>query len=124
MQQIGVGLIGYGLGGRAFHAPYIATTPGMALRAVVSSDGAKVRTNWPNMTVVPDVLTLLAKPDLDLVVVSSPDALHAEHALAALAAGKHVVIDKPFATTLADAQAVATAAKDSGKLLTVFHNRR
>lgn len=124
MQDIGVGLIGYGLGGRAFHAPYIATTPGMALRAVVSRDPAKVAADWPEVSVVADVAALLARPDIDLVVVSSPDAFHAEHAHAALAAGKHVLVDKPFATTLVDAQDVAAAAKRSGKLLCVFQNRR
>ena len=60
MQEIGVGLIGYGLGGRAFHAPYVLATPGMALRAVVSRDPAKVHAGLPGMQVVPDVDALLA----------------------------------------------------------------
>jgi predicted dehydrogenase len=124
MRDIGVGLIGYGLGGRAFHAPYVAVTPGMALRAVVSRDPGKVHADLPGMTVVPSVEALLAQPGIDLVIVSSPDEFHAEHALAALRAGKHVLIDKPFATTLADARAVAAEAKRGSSLLTVFHNRR
>ena len=78
-------MIGYGLGGRAFHAPFVRSTPGMALRAVVSRDAAKVHADLPGMTIVPGVDALLALPDVDLVVVSSPDKLHAEHALAALA---------------------------------------
>lgn len=122
--DIGVGLIGYGLGGRAFHAPYVAVTPGMTLRTVVSRDPAKVHADLPNMRVVPSVDALLAEPGIDLVIVSSPDELHAEHALAAIAAGKHVLVDKPFATTLADARAVAAAADGGGRLLTVFQNRR
>jgi len=124
MNEIGVGLIGYGLGGRAFHAPYVGVTPGMTLRAVVSRDTAKVQADLPDMRVVPDVDALLAEPGIDLVIVSSPDALHAEHALAAIAAGKHVLVDKPFATTLADARRVANAAEAGGHLLTVFQNRR
>jgi predicted dehydrogenase len=124
MQDIGVGLIGYGLGGRAFHAPFVRATPGMALRAVVSRDAAKVHADLPAMTVVPDVATLLATPGIDLVVVSSPDELHAEHALAAIAAGKHVLVDKPFATTLADARAIAAAGDAAGRVVTVFQNRR
>ncbi|MEO7679351.1 MAG: oxidoreductase [Sphingomonas sp.] len=122
--DIGVGLIGYGLGGRAFHAPYVGMTPGMTLRAVVSRDAGKVQARLPGMRVVPDVDALLAAPGIDLVIVSSPDALHAEHALAAIAAGKHVLVDKPFATTLADARCVAAAAEAGGRLLTVFQNRR
>ena len=103
MREIGVGVIGYGLAGRAFHAPYVRATPGMALRAIVTRDPAKVRADLPEMRVVPDVAALLAEPGIDLVVVASPDALHAEHAIAALEAGKHVLIDKPFAANLADA---------------------
>ena len=124
MSEIGVGLIGYGLGGRAFHAPYVGVTPGMTLRAVVSRDAGKVHADLPGMRVVPHVAALLAEPGIDLVVVSSPDALHAEHALAAIAAGKHVLVDKPFATTLDDARRVAAAAEAGERLLTVFQNRR
>lgn len=124
MSEIGVGLVGYGLGGRVFHAPFVAATPGLTLQAVVSRDPAKVHADWPGMAVVPDVAALLARPEIALVVVSSPDHLHAEHALAALAAGKHVLVDKPFATTLADARALTTAAEQAGRLLSVFHNRR
>ena len=124
MQDIGVGLIGYGLGGRAFHAPYILTTPGMDLRAVVSRDAAKVRADLPDMTVVPDVAALFAEPGIDLVCVSSPDELHAAHAIAALRAAKHVLVDKPFATTLGDAHAIAAEAERAGRVLTVLHNRR
>ncbi|WP_341207205.1 oxidoreductase [uncultured Sphingomonas sp.] len=122
--EVGVGLIGYGLGGRAFHAPYVVATPGLALRGIVSRDPAKVLADLPAATVVPDVQTLLATPGVDLVIVSSPDALHADHALAALAAGKHVLVDKPFATSLADARGLVAASERAGRLLTVFHNRR
>jgi len=124
MNEIGVGLIGYGLGGRAFHAPYARITPGMTLRAVVSRDPAKVHADLPGMTVVPDVGALLAEPGIDLVIVSSPDELHAEHALAAIRAGKHVLIDKPFATTLEDARAIAAAGEAKGVTVTAFQNRR
>ncbi|HEX7856182.1 MAG TPA: oxidoreductase [Sphingobium sp.] len=124
MGEIGVGLIGYGLGGRAFHAPYVMATPGMTLRAVLSRDAPKVHATLPAMTVVPDVDALLRLEGIDLVIVSSPDDLHAEHALAALRAGKHVVIDKPFATNLADAQKIAEEADQQNRLVAAFHNRR
>ncbi|MBV1691851.1 oxidoreductase [Novosphingobium sp. G106] len=123
-KQIGVGLIGYGLGGRVFHAPFIQATDGLTLRAVVSRDPAKVHSDLPDMAVVPSVVELLAQTGIDLVVVSSPDALHAEHAIAALRAGKHVVVDKPFATNLADARRIAETADLAGRMVTVFHNRR
>lgn len=124
MPAIGVGLIGYGLGGKVFHAAFASTTPGLKLRAIVSRDVAKVRNDYPAMVVVPDVASLLALPDIDLVVVASPDHLHTRHALAALEAGKHVVVDKPFATSLDDARRLAAAAGRCGRMLTVHHNRR
>jgi Predicted dehydrogenases and related proteins len=124
MNEIGVGLVGFGLGGRVFHAPFVRATEGMALRAVVSSDPAKVHQHAPDVTVVPDIGALLARPDIDLIIVSSPDALHAEHAIQALGAGKHVLVDKPFATSLSDARLVAEAAHRTGRMLTVFQNRR
>ena len=124
MTDIGVGLIGYGLAGKVFHAPFIAATPGLRLCAVVSRDAAKVHVDHPGLSVVPDVAGLLAMPEVRLVVVASPDELHAEHALAALAAGRHVLVDKPFATSLGDARRIDAAARSANRLLTVFHNRR
>lgn len=122
--MIGVGLIGYGLAGRAFHAPYVRVTAGMTLRAVVSRDAGKVHADLPGMRVVPTVEALLTEPGIDLVIVASPDVLHADHAVAALSAGKHVLVDKPFATSLDDARRIVLASDAAGRLLTVFHNRR
>ncbi|MCJ2188703.1 oxidoreductase [Novosphingobium beihaiensis] len=124
MKTIGVGLIGYGLGGRVFHAPFVQAADGMELRAVVSSDPGKVHAQLPGMAVAESVDALLAMPGIDLVIVSSPDHLHAEHAIAALSAGKHVLVDKPFATCLADARRAVEAAERAGKVLTAFQNRR
>ena len=122
--DIGVGLIGFGLAGSAFHAPYIRTTPGLALCAVVSSRADKVTGELPGMQVVPTVDALLALPGIDLVVVASPDEHHAAHGMAALNAGKHVLIDKPFAVTLADAHALAARAHEQRRVLAVYQNRR
>lgn len=122
--SVGVGLIGYGLGGRAFHAPYVIATAGLALRGIVSRDPGKIHADLPAARVVPSVKTLLDDDSVDLVIVSSPDSLHAEHAIAALKAGKHVLVDKPFATNLQDADAMIEASEHAGRLLTAFHNRR
>ncbi|WP_033920096.1 oxidoreductase [Sphingomonas sp. 37zxx] len=122
--MLGVGLVGYGLAGRVFHAPLIGAAPGLTLRSVVSRDPAKVWADLPGMQVVPDLATLLDDDAIDLVVIATPDALHAEQAIAALRAGRHVVVDKPFALTLVDAQSVADAADAAGRSVTVFHNRR
>jgi len=119
-----VALVGYGFVGKTFHAPLIAATPGLVLHTVVSSDPAKVLADHPAARVAPDLTAALADPAVDLVVIATPDPLHASQAHAALDAGKSVVIDKPFAATLDQARAVADHARRAGKLLSVFHNRR
>ena len=117
-------LVGYGYVGKTFHAPLIRATPGLALSAVVSSDPAKVAADLPGTRVVATLAEALADPAIDLVVIATPNDLHAPQALAALAAGKHVVVDKPFAVSTDQARSMADAAEAAGKLLAVFHNRR
>lgn len=119
-----VALIGYGLAGKAFHAPLIRATAGLELVAVVSSRKAEIAADLPVVAVLEALGQALDDPAVDLVVVATPDHLHATQALAALSAGKHVVVDKPLAPTLAEARDIAAQAKRAGKLLSVFHNRR
>ena len=123
-RDLNFALVGYGYVGKTFHAPLIAATPGLALRTVVSSDSAKVAADLPAARVVAELDQALTDPAIDLVVVATPNALHAPQTLAALAAGKHVVVDKPFALDAAQARTMADAARAAGKLLAVFHNRR
>ncbi len=123
-----VGLIGYGLGGATFHAPFIHATPGLELAAVMTGDDARrhaVEARYPNAQVVPDLAALLAlAPALDVVAISSPNASHYALAHAALDAGMHVVVDKPFAGTAAQARELGAMAARAGRLAMPFQNRR
>jgi predicted dehydrogenase len=119
-----VGLIGYGFAGKTFHAPLIRATAGLDLVAVASRDPAKVHVDLGEVAVVNDPLALARSDAVDLVVIASPNASHAPLAAAALAAGKHVVVDKPFTLDLDEARALATLAQQRGTTLSVFHNRR
>lgn len=123
-ETIRVGLVGYGYASKTFHAPLIAGTPGMELAAVSSSDAGKVHADWPIMTVVSDPQTLFNDPSIDLIVIPTPNDTHFPLAQQAMAAGKHVVVDKPFTVTLSQAQQLQQQAEQSGQLLSVFHNRR
>lgn len=123
-ETIGAAVIGYGLAGQTFHAPLIAATPGLDLRAIVSSRPEAVHADWPDSVAVSDLETVLADQDIQLIVIATPDWLHAEQAQVALAAGKHVVVDKPFARTLSEARTLAAAAARSSGICTVFQNRR
>lgn len=93
---IRVGLVGFGYASKTFHAPLIGGTPGMALKAVASSDADKVHADWPGVKVMSAPGDLLDDPDIDLVVIATPNDTHFPLAKAALEAGKHVVVDKPF----------------------------
>ncbi|EMG7909862.1 TPA: oxidoreductase [Enterobacter cloacae] len=122
--SIRVGLIGYGYASKTFHAPLIAGTPGMALAAVSSSDATKVHADWPTVPVVSEPKHLFNDPNIDLIVIPTPNDTHFPLAKAALEARKHVVVDKPFTVTLSQARELDALAKSLGRLLSVFHNRR
>lgn len=122
--NIRVGLIGYGYASKTFHAPLIVGTPGMTLAAVSSSDASKVHADWPNVSVVSDPKQLFNDPTLDLIVIPTPNDTHFPLARAAMEAGKHVVVDKPFTVTLSQARELEAMAKSRGLVLSVFHNRR
>lgn len=119
-----VALIGFGNAGKTFHAPLVAAEPGLVLHTIVSSRPDDVHAAHPDVRVVPDYATVLADPAIGLIVLATPDALHAEQAEAALNAGKAVVVDKPFAPTLADARRLVELSEAKGLLLSVFQNRR
>jgi predicted dehydrogenase len=119
-----VALIGYGYAGRTFHAPLIAATPRLELAVVASRDAGKVHADLPEVEVVADPLRAVDDGRIDLVVIASPSDSHTPLAQAALEAGKHVVVDKPFTLTLAQARGLAALATRHGRLLSVFHNRR
>lgn len=121
---IRTGLIGYGLAGRAFHAPLVAATAGLALTTVATSRGEAVRAALPGVGVVADPAALIDDPAIDLVILATPNDTHAPLAQRALAAGKHVVVDKPFVADLADAAPLIALARERGRMLSVFHNRR
>jgi predicted dehydrogenase len=117
-------LVGYGLAGRAFHAPLIRHTPGMELHIVVSRDAARVQADLAGVHVAASIDPVLSDPTIDLVVIATPNDTHAPLAEAALAAGKHVLVDKPFALDATQARAVLAAAARAGRIATAFHNRR
>lgn len=121
---IRVGLLGYGYAGRTFHAPLIGAVPGLVLAAVASGNAAKVHADIPGITVHADPRTLIESDDLDLIVVATPNDTHAPLAAAAIAAGKHVIVEKPFALDLDEARGLVALAAQKGVLLSVFHNRR
>lgn len=124
---INVGLIGYGMAGRVFHAPILTCVPGLALtkiRETRKENIAIANQRYPNAEIVSDSKHIFADPTIDLVVIGTPNTSHHPLAKEALLAGKHVVVDKPFTVTSAEADELIEVAKKAGKILTVHQNRR
>lgn len=122
--MIDVGLVGFGLAGRAFHAQVIRATPGLRLAAIVQRSGNEAAEKYPDVRVVRSVAELLGISEIRLVVIATPNETHAPIACECLEAGRDVVVDKPFATTLAEAQELVELAKKLGRLIAVYQNRR
>ncbi|EKP0261407.1 oxidoreductase [Aeromonas sobria] len=121
--SLNAALVGYGFAGKTFHAPFLSTTPGLSLGWVVSRDAAKVQADLPGCR-VGSLEQVLSDETVDLVVIATPNDTHAPLARQALLAGKHVVIDKPFALDLAEAKGLVELAQKQQRLLSIFHNRR
>lgn len=123
---IRTGIIGFGLSGRVFHAPFIAANPRFVLEAVATSHAGRqavARSMHPDVVTESTPEQLIARK-LDLVVLASPAHVHLVQGLAALAAGSAVVIDKPFAASVAEGEHLIEAAEAAGLPLMVFQNRR
>ncbi len=124
--MINVGVVGYGFAGRSFHSYLIRQAPELNLYAVATRDAERRRRAEAEQGVrtYPDLDALLADANVDLVVVATPHDVHAAQTIQALEAGKHVVTDKVMAMNAAECDAMVAAARRSGKMLSVFHNRR
>src|SRR6202795_1397656 len=122
--MIDVGLIGFGLAGRAFHAQVIRATPGLRLGAILQRRGNETAAKYPDVRVVRSGEELLDIRDIRLVVIATPNETHASIARQCLEAGRDVVVDKPFTTTLKEAAGLVELARKCGRLITVYHNRR
>jgi predicted dehydrogenase len=109
--------------GKTFHAPLIQSVPGLQLTVIGSTKLEVAGAAFPNATIC-TAEEVATHPEVDLVVIATPNESHYPLAAAALRAGKDVVVDKPFTVTLAEASSLVEVATEHGRLLSVFHNRR
>lgn len=122
-----VAVVGYGYAGRAFHAYLVSLAPGLRLHGIVARDPEKqasARANHPDAQIYRTFDDALADPAVDLVVLATPNDTHADLAIRALDAGKHVVTDKPMCVTLAECDRMIAAARRARRHLSIFQNRR
>jgi len=119
-----VGLMGYGYAGATFHAPVIAHCGRATVAAIATTQTERAQADYPQAAIVPDFNALILRDDIDCIVVATPNDTHFDLAYRALAAGKHVVVDKPVTLSAPDAKTLADLAAARGLLFAPFHNRR
>jgi predicted dehydrogenase len=117
-------LLAYGMSGKLFHAPFLSAHPGFDLLAVAERTEQRMRLDYPTIRSYPSVAELLADPAIELVVVNTPNNTHFDLAQQALRAGKHVLLEKPVATSVAELQTLSALASQTGRHLLAYQNRR
>lgn len=125
--NIRTGVIGYGLSGRVFHAPFIDVVEGYELSKISTSNPERIalaQKRYPTTEIVADAQNIINDPNIDLVLVTSPNIDHFKWAKEALLAGKHAVVEKPFTINVAEADELIELSKKQNKVLSVYHNRR
>ncbi len=122
--MVRVGVLGFGLAGQVFHAPMIRAVPGLELACILERHGSRAQEKYPDVRVARTLEELLADETIRLCVIGTPHNTHFDLARRCLLAGRDVVIDKPFAVTLQEAEELIALAKEKERLLTVYQNRR
>lgn len=124
MESIKVGLAAYGMSGQVFHAPFVHTNPHFELYKIVERNKELSKERYPYATIVRSFEELIQDPEIELVVVNTPDITHYDYARKALEAGKHVVVEKPFTSTAAQGEELIALASEKRLMLSVYQNRR
>lgn len=122
--MINVALCSYGMSGKVFHAPLITAESGLQLHTILQRSEPTALADYPQVNIVKTFEEILANPDIHLVVVNTPNELHYPMTKAALQAGKHVVVEKPFTLSLDEGNELIVLAGAQQKVLAVFQNKR
>jgi predicted dehydrogenase len=123
-EPIKTGLLGFGMSGRIFHAPFLHAHPGFSFSAVTERSQKKVQKIYPQVKSYNSAEEMIDDPELELIVINSPNDTHFDYAKDSLLAGKHVLIEKPFATSVAEAKQLFALAKGQDRYVMAYQNRR
>ena len=124
MKAIQTALSSYGMSGLVFHGPLLEAHPGFKISKILERNRNDSDGKHPGAELVRDYQAIIDDPDIELVVVNTPDHLHMDMATRAMEAGKHVVVEKPFTLKTSDADLLIDLATKKGVVLSVYHNRR
>lgn len=124
MMPVKTALLSYGMSGEIFHAPLLHTHPGFNLSTIVQRNSTKALLRYPGVKLVKSVDEVIADKSIELVIVNTPNETHYEFTAAVLESGKHAIVEKPFSVTSKEANDLIALGKKTGKVLSVFQNRR
>ncbi len=124
MVPISTCVISYGISSKTFHLPFLTTNAGYSVDMILERSGSSALEKFPNVKLVHQFEEVLSDASIELVVITSPNTTHFPYAKAALRAGKHVVVEKPFTTTSVESKELVELSQSTGKICSVFHNRR
>lgn len=122
--MISTAVISHGISARTFHIPFLLTNPGYALDMIMERTGNTAKEKYPDIKIARTIEDVLNDPTIELVVICSPNETHFHYAKAALLAGKHVVVEKPFTNSAAEALELIALTAETGKICSVYQNRR
>jgi predicted dehydrogenase len=124
MKPIKTALCSYGMSGLVFHGPLLEVHPGYQITKILERHKNESSGKHPGARLVRNYEAIIEDPEIELVVVNTPDHLHVDMASRAMEAGKHVVVEKPFTLRTSDADLLIELARKQGVVLSVYHNRR
>ncbi|MFW5762456.1 MAG: oxidoreductase [Cyclobacteriaceae bacterium] len=124
MKPINTAIISYGMSGKVFHAPLITSHPGFHLHTIMQRSSESSKHDYPGVKVVKSLEDIANDPAIELVVVNTPNPTHHKFTKMMLEAGKHVIVEKPFTNTVAEAENLISIANKNDRLISVFQNRR
>jgi len=124
METINTGITAFGMSGQVFHAPFISTNPHFKLCKILERNKELSKERYPNAIIVRSFDELVHDPELELIIINTPDSTHYEYARQALEAGKNIIVEKPFTSTVEQGEKLIALAKDRGLMLSVYQNRR
>ncbi|TCD03337.1 Gfo/Idh/MocA family oxidoreductase [Pedobacter psychroterrae] len=123
-KAIVTGLLAYGMSGKVFHAPFIDGHPGFKFHAILERNQKKAVQDYPGVKSYDTFEDILADQEIELVIVNTPNFTHVDYTRRSLQAGKHVLVEKPFTPTSAEARELFELARSLGKKIFIYHNRR
>ncbi|KNC76027.1 hypothetical protein SARC_11461 [Sphaeroforma arctica JP610] len=123
-EPIRVGIVGYGYSAKTFHIPLLTSNENFKFTSISSSQKETLESKYPDLVVFNSPEALIKDSNVQLIVITAPNAVHFSLAKLALENGKHVVLEKPMCNTLTEAMELVTYSTSQGLLLSTFHNRR